>query len=115
MADSGSSYDLLNVSGPLTVETILRTLQQRFNDGHCYVSLTLASSDEHMNFMIRLFRTSTICLRRTVDLVGFRVTVCELIRGAECGHSLRPATVGSTCAFRSGRGGQPASLCSAGL
>lgn len=38
MADSGCSYDLINVSGPLTVETILRTLQQRFNDGHCYVS-----------------------------------------------------------------------------
>ena len=38
MAESGCSYDLINVSGPLTVETILRTLQQRFNDGHCYVS-----------------------------------------------------------------------------
>lgn len=40
MAGSGSNYDLINVSGPLTVETILRTLQQRFNDGHCYVSVS---------------------------------------------------------------------------
>ena len=44
MADSVSGYDLINVGGPLTVETILRTLQQRFNDGHCYVS-------EHSNYI----------------------------------------------------------------
>ena len=30
--------DRLNLSGPLTVEAILRTLQERFIDGHCYVS-----------------------------------------------------------------------------
>ena len=46
---SHSSYDLLNVSGPLTIETILRTLQQRFNDGYCYVSLVL---DQHAMYVV---------------------------------------------------------------
>lgn len=34
------SFDLINLDGPLTVEAILKTLQQRFMDGHCYVSPT---------------------------------------------------------------------------
>lgn len=39
MADEGgSSFDLIHLNGPLTVEAILRTLQQRFVDGQCYVS-----------------------------------------------------------------------------
>lgn len=33
------NFDLINLDGPLTVESILKTLQQRFMDGHCYVSL----------------------------------------------------------------------------
>ena len=32
------NFDLINLDGPLTVEAILKTLQQRFMDGHCYVS-----------------------------------------------------------------------------
>ena len=35
--------DRLTLSGPLTVEAILRTLQERFVDGHCYVSASSAS------------------------------------------------------------------------
>jgi myosin heavy subunit len=30
------NFDLINLDGPLTVEAIVRTLQQRFMDGHCY-------------------------------------------------------------------------------
>lgn len=30
------NFDLINLDGPLTVEAILKTLQQRFMDGHCY-------------------------------------------------------------------------------
>ena len=32
------NFDLIKLDGPLTVEAILKTLQQRFMDGHCYVS-----------------------------------------------------------------------------
>ena len=32
------NFDLINLDGPLSVEAILKTLQQRFMDGHCYVS-----------------------------------------------------------------------------
>ena len=31
------NFDLINLDGPLSVEAILKTLQQRFMDGHCYV------------------------------------------------------------------------------
>jgi hypothetical protein len=37
--DEANSYDLINVSGPLTIEAILKALQHRFNSGHNYVSL----------------------------------------------------------------------------
>lgn len=37
------NFDLINLDGPLTVESILKTLQQRFMDGHCYVSLELSA------------------------------------------------------------------------
>lgn len=33
-----SSFNLIHLSGPLTVEAILKTLQQRFVDGQCFVS-----------------------------------------------------------------------------
>lgn len=36
--DEECSFDLIHLNGPLTVEAILKTLQQRFVDGHCYVS-----------------------------------------------------------------------------
>jgi len=41
MCSGGEEYnfDLINVTGPLTIEAILKTLQQRFNNGHHYVSL----------------------------------------------------------------------------
>ena len=39
-ATSSSALDLMHLSGPLTVEAILRALQQRFMEGHCYVSVT---------------------------------------------------------------------------
>ena len=32
------NFDLINLDGPLSVEAILKTLQQRFMEGHCYVS-----------------------------------------------------------------------------
>ena len=35
-------FDLINLDGPLTVEAILKTLQQRFMDGHYYVSLSVS-------------------------------------------------------------------------
>lgn len=31
-------FDLINVSGPLTIEAILKALQQRYDGGHNYVS-----------------------------------------------------------------------------
>lgn len=34
-----SSFNLIHLSGPLTVEAILKTLQQRFVDGQCFVSV----------------------------------------------------------------------------
>ncbi|CAI8039483.1 Unconventional myosin-Ia [Geodia barretti] len=30
------NFDLINLDGPLSVEAILKTLQQRFMEGHCY-------------------------------------------------------------------------------
>lgn len=33
-----NSYDLINVCGPLTIDAILKALQQRFSAGHNYVS-----------------------------------------------------------------------------
>ena len=36
--DQANKFDLIDVSGPLTIEAILRCLQQRFNSGQCYVS-----------------------------------------------------------------------------
>lgn len=36
--DDANSYDLINVSGPLTIEAILKALQHRFSIGHNYVS-----------------------------------------------------------------------------
>lgn len=39
MAEPAAVLDLMNLSGPLTVEAILRALQQRFTEGHCYVSV----------------------------------------------------------------------------
>lgn len=34
-------FDLINLDGPLSVEAILKTLQQRFMEGHCYVGFLL--------------------------------------------------------------------------
>ena len=31
------SFDLIQLNGPLTVEAILKSLQQRFMEGNCYV------------------------------------------------------------------------------
>lgn len=36
--DEANNFDLINVSGPLTIEAILKTVQHRFNNGHNYVS-----------------------------------------------------------------------------
>ena len=36
------NFDLINLDGPLSVESILKTLQQRFMEGHCYVSGSLS-------------------------------------------------------------------------
>lgn len=33
-----NNYDLINVCGPLTIDAILKALQQRFTAGHNYVS-----------------------------------------------------------------------------
>lgn len=66
---SQSSYDLLNVSGPLTIETILRTLQQRFNDGHCYVSLLYS-------------KINTCHVLFCVDMDGSSATVRESFRAS---------------------------------
>ena len=38
--DEANNFDLINVSGPLTIEAILKALQQRFNNGHRYVSFS---------------------------------------------------------------------------
>lgn len=40
--NEANDYDLINVSGPLTIEAILKALQHRFNSGHNYVSFSLA-------------------------------------------------------------------------
>lgn len=37
MADPSQHFDLANLNGPLTVEAILQTLQQRFSNRQCYV------------------------------------------------------------------------------
>ncbi len=36
--DEASNFNLINVSGPLTIEAILKTLNQRFINGHNHVS-----------------------------------------------------------------------------
>ena len=43
-------YNLINVSGPLTIEAILKSVQQRFNNGQYYVS----------NLHIKLLKCLTI-------------------------------------------------------
>ena len=73
MATSESSYDLLNVSGPLTVETILRTLQHRFNDGHCYVSRPVVYPIKITIIVQPIY--IIVCL----DMDGTSVVVCESI------------------------------------
>ena len=51
MADEGdSSFDLIHLNGPLTVEAILKTLQQRFVDGQCYVSTQGSFAVSHVLF-----------------------------------------------------------------
>ena len=37
-AAEANNYDLINVCGPLTIDAILKALQQRFSSGHNYVS-----------------------------------------------------------------------------
>ena len=46
-----TSFDFLNLNGPLTVEAILRALQRRFNKGCCYVSVPAAKTSlmKHIN------------------------------------------------------------------
>ena len=39
--EESGSFDLIQLSGPLTVEAILKSLQQRFMEGNCYVRSSL--------------------------------------------------------------------------
>lgn len=45
--NEANDYDLINISGPLTIEAILKALQHRFNNGHNYVSCILNSVIAH--------------------------------------------------------------------
>lgn len=90
MEDSGCSYDLINVSGPLTVETILRTLQQRFNDGHCYVSRPSLK----VSRILRPFKCANIFVYFP-DLDGSSTSVCEPIRSPQCRDSVCIAPAGT--------------------
>lgn len=49
------NFDLINLDGPLSVEAILKTLQQRFMEGHCYVSPQLALLDAQPAFVYPSF------------------------------------------------------------
>lgn len=49
--------DRLNLSGPLTVEAVLRTLQERFMDGQCYVSAYSREAHEEHSFVFVRYLT----------------------------------------------------------
>ena len=50
------NFDLINLDGPLSVEAILKTLQQRFMEGQCYVSCSI-----HPGFLVRRSSGLSVC------------------------------------------------------